>query len=282
MKAKEFALVSISTATLVLAFRMGQDLSKDHTILRGGSSPAAIPVRQNGRPAGLNEPVNLVPAAEMAIRSTVHIMTQMNRASSRDYDPFGDPLYTPSQPAAGSASGVILSQDGYIVTNNHVIEGANEIWVTLSNHKSLIAKLVGADPARDLAVIKIEATDLPFLLYGNSDELRPGQWVLAAGYPLNLQSTVTAGIISALGKDLIFDAGGHSKIKMEAYIQTDAAINRGNSGGPLLDPDGRLVGINAYLSSPTGTYAGYSFSIPVNIVRKVVSELITLGRSPSS
>ncbi len=183
----------------------------------------------------------------------------------------------PEQRASGS--GVIISDDGYIVTNNHVVENADEIDVTLANKKTYKAKVIGTDPSYDLAVIKVEAAGLPFLLYGNSDDVKIGQWVLAIGYPLNLETTVTAGIISAKARSLGLnkDKNGDPKSGVESFIQTDAAVNMGNSGGALINTDGRLVGINSAIASPTGYYSGYSYAIPVNIVKKVIDDLIKFG-----
>ncbi|MBC8034309.1 MAG: trypsin-like peptidase domain-containing protein, partial [Chitinophagaceae bacterium] len=181
-----------------------------------------------------------------------------------------------SMPQMASGSGAIISEDGYIVTNNHVIDGANEIMVRLSNHKSFSAKLIASDPSSDLAILKIEAKGLPFLVYGNSEDVKVGQWVLAIGYPLNLQATVTAGIVSAKGRTLDINRR-QSANPVESFIQTDAAVNPGNSGGPLVSTDGRLLGINSAIASPTGSYAGYSFTIPVNIVKKVIADLLKFG-----
>ncbi|HMH35163.1 MAG TPA: trypsin-like peptidase domain-containing protein, partial [Puia sp.] len=181
-----------------------------------------------------------------------------------------------SMPEMASGSGVIISDDGYIVTNNHVIDGADEITVTLSNRKSFKAKVVGTDPSSDLAVLKVDAKGLPFLLYGNSDEVKIGQWVLAVGYPLYLETTVTAGIVSAKGRSIEINSR-QSKSPIESFIQTDAAVNPGNSGGPLISTEGQLIGINSAIASPTGSYAGYSFTIPVNIVKKVVTDLMKYG-----
>jgi serine protease Do len=183
----------------------------------------------------------------------------------------------PEQRASGS--GVIISDDGYIVTNNHVVENADEINVTLSNKKTYKAKVIGTDPSYDLAVIKVEAAGLPFLVYGNSDEAKIGQWVLAIGYPLNLETTVTAGIISAKSRSLGLnkDRSGSKAGGVESFIQTDAAVNMGNSGGALITTDGKLIGVNSAIASPTGYYSGYSYAIPVNIVKKVVDDLIKFG-----
>lgn len=181
----------------------------------------------------------------------------------------------PEQRASGS--GVIISEDGYIVTNNHVVQNADELTVTLSNKKIYKAKVVGADPSYDLAVIKIEAAGLPFLLYGNSDDVKIGQWVLAIGYPLNLETTVTAGIVSAKARSLGLNRDKSGAMGVESFIQTDAAVNQGNSGGALINTEGKLIGINSAIASPTGSYAGYSYAIPVNIAKKVVDDLIKFG-----
>ncbi|RYE11767.1 MAG: trypsin-like serine protease, partial [Sphingobacteriales bacterium] len=180
----------------------------------------------------------------------------------------------PEQRASGS--GVIYTGDGYIITNNHVVAGADEINVTLKNRKTYKATVVGTDPSSDLAVIKIEADNLPYIVWGNSDEVKLGQWVLAIGYPLNLDVTVTAGIVSAKARAIgINDRQSQSPI--ESFIQTDAAVNQGNSGGALINTDGQLIGINSAIASPTGTYAGYSYAIPVNIVKKVVGDIVKYG-----
>ena len=174
----------------------------------------------------------------------------------------------------GSGSGVIIRQDGYIVTNNHVIEGATEIEVTLTNNKTFKAELIGTDPATDIALIKVDAQGLPVIPFGDSDRLRLGEWVLAIGSPYNLRSTITAGIVSAKGRSMPNYDG---EFKIESFIQTDAAVNPGNSGGALVDKAGNLVGINTAIVSQTGAYAGYSFAVPVNIVKKIVSDLIDYG-----
>lgn len=186
-------------------------------------------------------------------------------------------MVVPEQQASGS--GVIISEDGYIVTNNHVIANADEVKITLNNKKTYTAKVIGADPAYDLAVIKIDATGLPFLVYGNSDDVKIGQWVLALGYPLDLEATVTAGIVSAKARSIGLnrERNGQRGTGVESYIQTDAAVNKGNSGGALINTEGKLIGINSAIFSPTGFYSGYSYAIPVNIVKKVVDDLIKYG-----
>lgn len=172
----------------------------------------------------------------------------------------------------GIGSGVIITEDGYIITNNHVISGSDRILVTLNDKREFEAKIIGADPNTDIALLKIEATGLQPIEYGNSDEVTLGEWVLAVGNPYNLTSTVTAGIISAKARAL----GG--KMNLESFLQTDAAVNPGNSGGALVNARGELVGINTAIQSPTGSYSGYSFAVPVNIARKVVGDLKEYGK----
>ncbi len=174
-----------------------------------------------------------------------------------------------------SGSGVIITEDGYVVTNYHVIAGATEIEVKLANQKTYQANLVGADPATDIALLKVDATGLPTLSFGNSDDLRLGEWVLAIGSPYGLTSTITAGIVSAKGRSIPKEPG---EFKIESFIQTDAVVNPGNSGGALVNVRGELVGINTAILSQTGSYAGYSFAVPVNIVRKIAEDLIDFGR----
>jgi Do/DeqQ family serine protease len=175
------------------------------------------------------------------------------------------------QEQVGTGSGVIISEDGYIVTNNHVIKGASEIEITLNNKKSYQAKLIGTDSKMDIALLKIEADEkLPYTVFANSDSVRIGEWVLAVGNPYNLTSTVTAGIVSAKARDL--DTSG-----IQSFIQTDAAVNPGNSGGALVNTRGELIGINTMISSMTGSYVGYSFAVPSNIARKIIEDLMEFG-----
>ena len=187
---------------------------------------------------------------------------------------FGGPRIQPEQRASGS--GVLITADGYIVTNNHVVNGADEINVTLNNKKTYKAKVIGVDASSDIAVIKIEASGLPYLVYGNSDEIKLGQWVLAIGYPLSLDVTITAGIISAKNRSIDINSRQSDK-PVETFLQTDAAVNQGNSGGALVNTSGELVGINSAIASPTGSYAGYSYAIPVNLVKKVVTDIVKYG-----
>jgi len=246
--------------------------------------------------ATADDPIDFSKAANAALPAVVHIKTkipakritnQLPRNRNENWDDmierffnqnFGQ-QYQPEQRASGS--GVIISADGYIVTNNHVISDggdgiADEINVTLHNKKTYKAKVIGRDPSSDIAVLKIDGTDFPYLIYGNSDNLKLGQWVLAIGYPLTLETTVTAGIVSAKGRNIGINSR-QSNTPIESLIQTDAAVNQGNSGGALINTNGQLVGINNAIYAPNGTYAGYSFAIPVNLVKKIVNDLIKYG-----
>lgn len=218
-------------------------------------------------------------AAESAVDAVVYVKVTVKdvrrSAPNSLFDFFFGYEGTPqSRERVGSGSGVIIRPDGYIVTNNHVIEGASKIEVTLNNNKTYEATLVGTDPATDVALIKIEAQGLPVIPFGNSDKLRLGEWVLAIGSPYDLRSTITAGIVSAKGRTMPNYTG---EFKIEAFIQTDAAVNPGNSGGALVDKAGNLVGVNTAIISQTGSYAGYSFAVPSNIVKKIVDDLIDYG-----
>ncbi|CAI8279383.1 MAG: Periplasmic pH-dependent serine endoprotease DegQ [Owenweeksia sp. TMED14] len=219
-------------------------------------------------------------AAEEAIHSVVHVKTSVEQGYY--YNPFKDFFFGfgESQPQAtprmvqSSGSGVIISEDGYIVTNNHVVENAKEVRVSLNDNREYSAEIIGVDPTTDLAVLKIDANKLSVLSFGNSDKVKLGEWVLAVGNPFNLTSTVTAGIISAKGRNInIID----DKSAIEAFIQTDAAVNPGNSGGALINTTGQLIGINTAISTRSGSYEGYSFAVPANIVRKVVDDMLKYG-----
>ncbi len=217
-------------------------------------------------------------AAERTVHTVVHVKTvteQTRYLRNPLYEFFyGDQYYRNPQPMLGFGSGVITSSDGYIITNNHVVENSDEVEVVLNDKRTFKATVVGSDPSTDLALLKIKAKDLIFVPYGNSDELRLGDWVLAVGNPFNLTSTVTAGIVSAKGRNLGILS---DQFRIESFIQTDAALNRGNSGGALVNTKGELVGINAAIISPNGGYAGNSFAIPVTIVKKVIEDLKEFG-----
>ena len=234
---------------------------------------------------------DFVKASKMTVPAVVSIKNYSNRTATKsDQDmfdlffgnPFGgnQPKQQQQQPPkdmpTGMGSGVIISPDGYIISNNHVIAGANKLEVVLSNKKSYIATLVGTDPTTDIALLKIDEKGLPYLNFANSDNVDVGQWVLAVGNPLGLNSTVTAGIISAKGRSIDL-LSQQSQSPIESFIQTDAAINPGNSGGALVNPNGELIGINSAISSKTGYYEGYGFAVPSNLARKVVEDIKQFG-----
>ena len=228
---------------------------------------------------------NFVEASENSINSVVHVTTKVVQTNFQR-DLFSEMFYGPGaggkefkQYGSGSGSGVIVSADGYIVTNNHVIENASEIEVILNDNSKYTAKLIATDPSTDIAVLKIEGPSFTPIKLGNSDDLRVGEWVLAVGNPFNLTSTVTAGIVSAKARNinLLSDRTHANVAPIESFIQTDAAVNPGNSGGALVNTKGELVGINTAIQSQTGSYAGYSFAIPVNLVQKVIGDLIDFG-----
>ncbi|MCP9749514.1 trypsin-like peptidase domain-containing protein [Ferruginibacter sp. HRS2-29] len=306
MKIKQiFATVAISAVTtLGVIWGYGKFMKNDNYY--GGQQSGVLPANYkyagytDGNTPPPNGAVDFTQAAQTSIPTVVHIKTKTNAKqvtnslprNQQRQNPFSDffdddmmnQLFgggrsgmIPEQRASGS--GVIIGENGYIVTNNHVVANADEVTVTLSNKKTYTAKVVGTDPAYDLAVIKIEASGLPYLVYGNSDDVKIGQWVLAIGYPLNLETTVTAGIVSAKSRSLGLnrDRSGQASGAVESYIQTDAAVNQGNSGGALISTDGKLIGINSAIASPTGYYSGYSYAIPVNIAKKVVDDIIKFG-----
>ncbi len=303
MKLKQILLIvgisALSAVTSVWVY--GKIVRKNAAFTQ--SADGKVPVNYAGffeGGTGTGESIDFTKASASAVPAVVHIKTRIpakkvsnplprNGTGMDDFFErfFGDdmsgmfgPQMQPEQRASGS--GVIISEDGYIVTNNHVISDggqgvADEITVTLHNKKTYKAKVIGKDPSSDLAVLKIDASGLPFLLYGNSENVKLGQWVLAIGYPLNLETTVTAGIISAKGRSIGINSR-QSQTPVESFIQTDAAINQGNSGGALITTDGQLIGINAAINGGyTGTYIGYGFAIPVNIVKKIVNDLIQFG-----
>lgn len=223
---------------------------------------------------------NFVDAADKSVNAVVHIKTEIN-VSSKSYHDFFDPFeeYFHGNPKRNNTyvafgSGVVISPEGYIVTNNHVVENADKISVTFNNREEMDAEIIGVDPTTDLALIKVSGSNLPFMTFGNSDALRVGEWVLAVGNPFNLTSTVTAGIVSAKARNINI-LGASSSI--ESFIQTDAVVNRGNSGGALVNTSGDLIGINAAIASHTGVYEGYSFAIPSNLAKKVVEDLKKYG-----
>lgn len=227
-----------------------------------------------------SEEDDFVTAAKAVTPGVVHVKTiyESNQVASDIYGEGYD-----QGPAMGSGSGVVISADGYIATNNHVVENASQVEVVFPNRKSLTAKVIGRDPNTDLALLKVDAKDLPFVTLGNSDATRVGEWVLAVGYPFSLNTTVTAGIISAKGRSIGIinsssSGNSQSSSAVESFIQTDAAINPGNSGGALVNRYGELIGINTAIASQTGSYAGYAFAIPVNLVKKILDDLREFGK----
>ena len=250
-------------------------------------------------PRAETQPIDFRYSAAASTPCVVHIKSTFKpqrTALRNNQDPFGGmfgnnfqqfffqgPNPYKAQPEVASGSGVIVSKDGYIVTNNHVVENADEVEVVLNNNKTYKAKVIGKDPDTDIALVKVEGNDLPSIEFANSDSVLVGEWVLAVGNPFNLSSTVTAGIVSAKGRNInLHDedvARGSSNTSIESFIQTDAAVNPGNSGGALVNVSGQLVGINTAIASPTGSYAGYSFAVPSNIVKKVILDLEKFGVS---
>lgn len=305
MKTKNILFTVLVSAITTLAVILGYNQYQHNN---NNPNFQAVNIPSNYKYAGFFDsgnnatggPVDFTQAAAAAIPTVVHIKTKTNAKVVNNNLPqqrnpfsdlFGDDLLDQLfgnrggggqqriLPERAMGSGVIISDDGYIVTNNHVVAGADELTVTLSNRKTYTAKVIGADPSYDLAVIKIDAKNLPFMLYGNSSTTEIGQWVLAIGYPLNLDATVTAGIISAKARSLGLnrDKTGGREMAVESFLQTDAAVNPGNSGGALVNTSGQLIGINSAIASQTGYYSGYSYAIPVNIVKKVVNDLIKYG-----
>jgi len=239
----------------------------------------------SGLAVGSVPDINFVEVASKSVNTVVHIKTTYDpNASTKESgdEEFMDPFdffhdkRIPRGPQQASGSGVIITPDGYIATNNHVIENASKIEVVLNDKRTYIAELVGNDPETDLALLKIDQSELPFLPFGNSDNLKVGEWVIAVGNPFNLNSTVTAGIISAKGRNINL-LSQNNNYAIENFIQTDAAVNPGNSGGALINVSGELVGINTAIASQTGSYSGYSFAVPVNIVKKILDDIKKYG-----
>jgi len=269
----------LSAATGYFTARKAVELKLSRLEAAGESQKIEQIIRQNQnrqRSVSTDKVTSFSDAAESSVQAVVYVKVVKRAKVTRPqtiYDLLFGFAQTP-QDQVGLGSGVIIRQDGYIVTNNHVISGADEIQVTLENDKVYPAVLVGTDPATDIALLKIEASGLPIIPMGNSDDLRLGDWVLAIGSPYDLRSTITAGIVSAKGRSLPNYDGQY---RVESFIQTDAAVNPGNSGGALVNTDGELVGINTSIISLTGSYAGYSFAVPVNIVSKIADDFINYG-----
>lgn len=286
MKSRILPVVITAALTSLGTFYLAAQFGTNNPLL-SNTATQQLPVNYVGlgdRPMTTAiAPVDFQAAAEASVKAVVHIKTTTKSrtvVASSPYDQlFGD-LFGPRQytlpPQMGSGSGVVVSPDGYIVTNNHVVAGADQMTVTFNDRFTTSAKVISTDPSTDLAVIKVEEKNLPYMEFGNSDEVRLGQWVLAVGYPLSLDATVTAGIVSAKGRSIGINRT-QSRSAIESFIQTDAAVNPGNSGGALVNTKGQLIGINSAIASPTGSYAGYSYAIPANLVKKVVGDLKQYG-----
>jgi Do/DeqQ family serine protease len=275
-----FAIAVVSAVTGVYVFSQFYRTEPKIVTLTEQAAPPAYFASTQGH-SGLPD---LTVAAEQTVHAVVHVKTKSRGRDQYSGNPFYDFFFGPGsgyqqepQPTMGAGSGVILTKDGYIVTNNHVIDGADEIEVTLNDKRTLSATLVGTDPTSDIALLKVDADDLPFVNYGNSDALKVGEWVLAVGNPFNLTSTVTAGIVSAKARSINIIANRNQRMGVESFIQTDAAVNPGNSGGALVNQKGELIGINTAIASRTGSYSGYSFAVPVSIAKKVVADLMEFG-----
>jgi serine protease Do len=281
MKAKSFfgaLLIAMAGAGIAL-FAYTKIIDKPS----GSSTKDSSKVEMTGAEALLTSlsaqdgQIDFTYAAEQTVHAVVHVHTKSMvgaDASNPIMEWFYGDRYSKPREVSGYGSGVIISEDGYIITNNHVIEDAESVEVKLNDNRTFTAEVIGRDPTTDIALLKIKAVNLPYIRYGDSEQLKLGEWVLAVGNPFNLTSTVTAGIVSAKGRNLgILD----SEYKIESFIQTDAALNMGNSGGALVNTKGLLVGITSAILSPSGAYAGNSFAIPVTIVRKVVDDLRQYG-----
>lgn len=292
---KTIGIAVFSSIATIAGYRMLGFEGKD-IIFNEASKPSINRLANYDGPVGV--PGDFTYAAELSTPSVVHIKAKSTRSASQQRTIFDDffggdsPFSQPrNQQQESSGSGVIITNDGYIATNNHVVEGATELEVVTSDHKSYVAKIVGTDPSTDIAVIKIEGNKHPAMSFANSDNVKVGEWVLAVGNPFNLESTVTAGIISAKGRNIGIlaekqqmyrrygDDGRQAKTSdaIESFIQTDAAVNPGNSGGALVNLKGELIGINTAIASPNGAYAGYAFAVPSEIVKKVTADIVKYG-----
>ena len=283
MKSKvTFLILSIYGGAL--AFLIFNSIGEDSTESDSKEVKSKIvevtPLSMVNSNSSIPKELDFTSAAEKTVNAVVHISSEYQQTFQSD--PMLEFFWGPhspngSIPKVATGSGVIISEDGYIITNNHVIDDAEKIMITLNEGRELEATLVGADPNTDIALLKIEETNLPYTSFGNSDEVKLGDWVLAVGNPFNLTSTVTAGIVSAKARNINILRRNENIFPLESFIQTDAAVNPGNSGGALVNPQGLLVGINTAIASKTGSYSGYSFAIPSNIALKVVNDLKKYG-----
>ena len=286
MKSKIFPVILTAAITSISTVFIAGHFQRDLPYFAEAKYPAPVNAHYTGYSGDVtgvaSQPaVNFEAAAASSVRAVVHVKTTTKARTVTDnnvndiYTRLFGPrqYYIPSQVESGS--GVVISPDGYIVTNNHVVANGDEVQVTFNDRLTATAKVVAKDASSDIALLKVDGEkNLPYMEMGNSDNVKLGQWVLAVGYPLSLDATVTAGIISAKGRSIGINKESEG---IEAFIQTDAAVNPGNSGGALVNTSGQLVGINSAIASPTGSYAGYSYAIPVNIVRKVVNDMMKFG-----
>jgi Do/DeqQ family serine protease len=275
MKNKQLLVIVIAAVisglVSVLAYSALIDNKEKSTIVQSAEPVSMVSLR-----SGLDSSTDFTFAAEKTVNAVVNVKTQSTvQYRNPIYEFFyGDKYQGEEEPITGIGSGVIITADGYIVTNNHVIENSDKVSVTLNDKREFEAKVVGTDHSTDLALLKIDTEGLPFITFGNSDALKVGEWVLAVGNPFNISSTVTAGIVSAKGRSMAIIEDNH---RIESFIQTDASVNRGNSGGALVNLKGEMIGINTAILSPTGGNVGISFAIPSSIVQKVVKDLIEFG-----
>lgn len=282
MKTRLLPVVITAVTTTLLTVFIAAKFSNKPLVITDQQQQVKPPVNYTGYSGNITSstpPADFQPAAEASVEAVVHIKTKTDAKQvvvkrQSFFGSYYEKGWAP--PQMGSGSGVVISPDGYIVTNNHVVAGADVVTVTFDNRKTMDAKLIATDPSTDIAVIKIDGNNFPYMEYGNSDDVKLGQWVLAVGYPFSLDATVTAGIVSAKSRSLGINRT-QSSTAIESFIQTDAAVNQGNSGGALVNTDGQLIGINAAIASPTGTFTGYSYAIPSNIVKKIADDIIEYG-----
>ena len=271
MKSFYKILTTAFLSTLFTSYLIFNYYEDDNISLTNHVKPIPSTYSYNTSLQSLTPPTDFIEAASKSIDAVVHVKNTSSRSSFSALDLFFNRRLPES--SVGTGSGVIVSPDGYIITNNHVIENANKIEVTTNDNKVYTADLVGTDPSTDIAVLKINVeTNLPYLFFGNSENTRIGEWVLAVGNPFNLTSTVTAGIISAKSRDL-----NENDSENQSFIQTDAAVNMGNSGGALVNTNGELIGINTAITSMSGGFVGYSFAVPSNIARKIFEDILEFG-----
>lgn len=284
MKSRIIPVMLTAAVTSLTTFFIAAKYTEHHPLFSSANTQS-LPVNyasyDNAARLGNAAPVDFQNAAEGSVKAVVHIKTTTKpRTVVADQDDFFSDFFGRRQyyipPQMGSGSGVVISPDGYIVTNNHVVDGADQVTVTFNDRYTTQAKVVATDASTDIALLQVNEKNLPFMEFGNSDDVHLGQWVLAVGYPLTLDATVTAGIVSAKGRNLGINRTQAANA-IESFIQTDAAVNPGNSGGALVNTNGQLIGINAAIASPTGSYAGYSYAIPANIVKKVTNDLMKFG-----